>query len=72
MIKISRLRETHQDELGDLVDAVNDLKLKEDELNTVQKTLSNQTRKMDELCKQLLGQEQQHKAGLPEGFNSKH
>ena len=34
-------------------------------MNTVQKTLTNQTRKMDELCKQLLGQEQQHKAGLP-------
>jgi len=62
--EISRLRETHQDELGDLVDAVNDLKLKEDELNTVQKTLTNQTRKMDELCKQLLGQEQQHKDTL--------
>ena len=44
-----------------MIDVVNDLKVKEDELASVHKDLTNQNRRIDELCKQLLSQEQSHK-----------
>jgi len=44
-----------------MVDIVNDLKLKEDELVGVRRDLTVQNKKIDELCAQLLKQESTHK-----------
>merc|ERR1711874_690391 len=46
---------------GEMVDVVNDLKIKEDELVSTEKDIKTKTNKIDELCKQLLQQEQSHK-----------
>ena len=47
--------------MGEMVDVVNDLKIKEDELISLEKDMKNKTNKIDELCKKLLQQEQSHK-----------
>jgi predicted AlkP superfamily phosphohydrolase/phosphomutase len=58
---VEHLRASHDEEMGEMIDVVNDLKLKEDELATVHRDLANQNNKIQELCKQLLSQEQSHK-----------
>merc|ERR1712008_440257 len=55
--QVDKLKSEHEDEMGEMVDVVNDLKLKEGELSTVEKDLKTKTSKID-LCKQLLQQEQ--------------
>jgi hypothetical protein len=64
MLKVEHLRASHDEEMGEMIDVVNDLKLKEDELATVHRDLANQNNKIQELCKQLLSQEQSHKVRL--------
>jgi len=59
--QLEKLREDHEEEMGEMVDVVNDLKLKEDELLSLEKDMKTKTGKIDELCKQLLQQEQSHK-----------
>jgi len=59
--QLERLKEEHEEEMGEMVDVVNDLKIKEDELVSVEKDMKTKTNKIDELCKQLLQQEQSHK-----------
>ncbi len=58
---MEHLRASHDEEMGEMIDVVNDLKVKEDELATVHRDLANQNNKIQELCKQLLSQEQSHK-----------
>jgi len=43
---------------------VNDLKVKEDELEVVKKELVSKTQKIDDLCKQLMQKEQTHKENV--------
>jgi len=62
--QIEKLKTLHREEVEETIDLVNDLKLKEDELETVHRDLNVQGRKLDELCKQLLSQEQKHKEAL--------
>ena len=59
--QLEKLKHEHEEEMGEMVDVVNDLKMKEDELCLVEKDLKSKTNKIDELCKQLLQQEQSHK-----------
>ncbi len=61
LLKVEHLRASHDEEMGEMIDVVNDLKVKEDELATVHRDLANQNNKIQELCKQLLSQEQSHK-----------
>jgi hypothetical protein len=66
---VEHLRASHDEEMGEMIDVVNDLKVKEDELATVHRDLANQNNKIQELCKQLLSQEQSHKVSrLPPFF----
>lgn len=59
--QLEKLKEGHEEEMGEMVDVVNDLKIKEDELVSIEKDMKTKTNKIDELCKQLLQQEQSHK-----------
>jgi seryl-tRNA synthetase len=63
--QLERARAAHDEEMGEMIDVVNDLKVKEDELAGLHKDLANQNRRIDELCKQLLSQEQSHKVPVP-------
>jgi hypothetical protein len=67
MAQLDRMRSSHDEEMGEMIDVVNDLKVKEDELATVHKDLANQNKRIDELCRQLLSQEQSHKVGRSQG-----
>ena len=58
---VEKLKVEHDDEMGEMVDVVNDLKFKEEELISIEKDMKVKTLKIDELCKQLLAQEQSHK-----------
>jgi len=62
--KLDTLQEEHDEEMGDLVDVVNDLKIKEDELEVIRKADDTKSKKIDELCKQLLQKEQSHKEAV--------
>ena len=46
---------------GEVLEAVNDLKLKEDEILSLKIDMKSKDSRIDELCKQLLQQEQSHK-----------
>merc|ERR1719422_1407926 len=59
--QLEKLKEDHEEEMGEMVDVVNDLKIKEDELVSLERDMKTKTGKIDELCKQLLQQEQSHK-----------
>ena len=59
--QLEKLKEDHEEEMGEMVDVVNDLKIKEDELLSLEKDMKTKTGKIDKLCKQLLQQEQSHK-----------
>merc|ERR1719234_695386 len=59
--QLDKLKSEHEEEMGEMVDVVNDLKIKEDELCSAEKDLKIKTSKIDQLCKQLLQQEQSHK-----------
>ena len=62
--QLERLKHTHDTEMGELVDVVNDLKIKEDELSVVHKEIQNQNKTIDDLCGKLLNQEKVHKEAM--------
>merc|ERR1711915_586149 len=62
--QLTKLKGDFDEEMSEMVDVVNDLKVKEEELGTLDREMKNKNNKIDELCKQLLQQEQSHKENL--------
>merc|ERR1712227_1034063 len=62
--QLQKLKGEFDEEMSEMVDVVNDLKIKEEELVSTEKEIKNKNSKIDELCKQMLQQEQNHKESL--------
>ena len=58
--QLARVKAEQSETTEDMIDVVNDLKTKEDELGAAHRDLAAANRRLDDLCKQLLKQEDTH------------
>ena len=62
--QLAKVKGEFDEEMSEMVDVVNDLKVKEEELSSLEREMKSKNNKIDELCKQMLQQEQSHKDSI--------